>query len=63
MCNEAIDRGTCTEHELRYFYDSIAGVCKAFEYSGCGGNNNRFTTMSACEARCVDADRADQSGM
>ncbi|KAA3671508.1 uncharacterized protein DEA37_0000784 [Paragonimus westermani] len=27
-------------------------VCEAFFYSGCGGNGNRFDTISECTSFC-----------
>ena len=26
--------------------------CEAMRYLGCGGNNNRYRTQAACEAKC-----------
>ena len=33
-------------------YDPTVDQCLAFEYQGCGGNWNRFSTAAACSNRC-----------
>lgn len=33
---------------IRY-YEVASGQCEKFEYSGCGGNANRFNTLDECQ--------------
>ncbi|VDM58987.1 unnamed protein product [Angiostrongylus costaricensis] len=35
-----------------YYFDRLAQSCRPFSYSGCGGNENRFLTLSQCESLC-----------
>ena len=54
VCNLPAVRGPCVEHTLSYFYDNRQGVCKEFVYSGCEGNGNRFSSMTACQHVCIE---------
>ncbi|WKY13115.1 hypothetical protein Q1695_004156 [Nippostrongylus brasiliensis] len=38
-----------------FYYDSRYKVCQPFQYRGCGGNTNRFSTASECKQTCPDA--------
>lgn len=40
-------------HDFRFFFDVNTGSCRGFSYSGCGGNYNRFPSVSVCKAVCV----------
>ncbi|CAH8482594.1 unnamed protein product [Heterobilharzia americana] len=56
--------GECTEYKSMWYYDpnwltnvdgqdhQLIGGCRQFNYSGCGGNSNRFPTQAACEMTC-----------
>ncbi|TNN20642.1 Papilin isoform 1 [Schistosoma japonicum] len=56
--------GECTEYKPMWYYDPnwlmnmdgqethLIGGCRLFNYSGCGGNSNRFPTQAACELTC-----------
>uniref|UniRef100_A0A158PC57 Kunitz/Bovine pancreatic trypsin inhibitor domain protein n=1 Tax=Angiostrongylus cantonensis TaxID=6313 RepID=A0A158PC57_ANGCA len=35
-----------------YYFDRPTRSCRPFSYSGCGGNENRFLTLSQCENLC-----------
>ncbi|KHJ75381.1 Kunitz/Bovine pancreatic trypsin inhibitor domain protein [Oesophagostomum dentatum] len=37
---------------IRYFFDYRTFACLAFEYLGCGGNENRYRTSSECSFDC-----------
>ncbi|XP_064485671.1 actinia tenebrosa protease inhibitors-like isoform X2 [Ornithodoros turicata] len=37
----------------RYFYNTQIRSCEDFPYTGCGGNENNFETLQACQERCV----------
>lgn len=43
-CDKPAAEGACAGDFPRWFYDREDGECKAFSYSGCLGNNNRFMT-------------------
>ena len=36
----------------RYYYDFTLRICKPFQYSGFGGNENNFLTKEDCAQRC-----------
>ncbi|KJH52303.1 Kunitz/Bovine pancreatic trypsin inhibitor domain protein [Dictyocaulus viviparus] len=44
--------GTCKETYPAYYFDRSTKSCLPFSYSGCGGNENRFLTLSQCENLC-----------
>nr|XP_020764134.1 tissue factor pathway inhibitor isoform X3 [Odocoileus virginianus texanus] len=51
-CLTAADRGPCQANVTRFYYNSVIGKCRPFNYSGCGGNENNFTTKKACLRAC-----------
>ncbi|ODM97149.1 Kunitz-type serine protease inhibitor textilinin-3 [Orchesella cincta] len=38
----------------QFYYDPRKNQCIQFTYSGCGGNANRFSSVSECSRACVD---------
>ncbi|PIO62992.1 Kunitz/Bovine pancreatic trypsin inhibitor domain protein [Teladorsagia circumcincta] len=38
--------------EVKYYFDYRTFACLAFEYLGCGGNENNYPTSSACSSDC-----------
>ncbi|NWU68591.1 TFPI1 inhibitor, partial [Pterocles burchelli] len=52
LCMTPMDRGLCRAKELRFFYNYSTGRCHAFRYSGCGGNENNFTSRKSCLRIC-----------
>ncbi|XP_071524628.1 U13-hexatoxin-Hi1a-like [Panulirus ornatus] len=63
-CYALKDVGTCTGQEEAWYYSTADNRCVFFVYSGCGGNENRFSTRTACEEtcekfRCPDLDCPD----
>lgn len=54
-CLTGVDRGLCTANVTRFYYDSEAGTCLPFGYSGCGGNENNFLSERACLQACKKA--------
>jgi hypothetical protein len=51
-CEVPLDPGPCDGRFARFGFDPARGACVAFEWSGCGGNENRFATKEDCEAAC-----------
>uniref|UniRef100_A0A8C7A8G0 Tissue factor pathway inhibitor n=1 Tax=Neovison vison TaxID=452646 RepID=A0A8C7A8G0_NEOVI len=51
-CLTPADRGLCHANESRFYYNSVIGKCRPFMYSGCGGNENNFTSKKACFRAC-----------
>ena len=37
---------------FRYYYDPILKICKKFQYSGSGGNQNNFDDLDMCGLKC-----------
>ena len=35
------------------YYEVASGSCEKFQYSGCGGNGNRFHVREQCEELCM----------
>ncbi|NXY81278.1 TFPI1 inhibitor, partial [Alcedo cyanopectus] len=52
LCMTPMDRGLCRAKELRFFYNYSSGRCHPFRYSGCGGNENNFTSRKSCLRIC-----------
>lgn len=52
-CFLDLDSGSCSNREIRWYYDKSDGVCKEFYYGGCQGNGNRFQSRRECETKCT----------
>ncbi|XP_009566109.1 tissue factor pathway inhibitor-like isoform X2 [Cuculus canorus] len=52
LCMTPMDRGLCRARELRFFYNYSTGRCHPFSYTGCGGNENNFTSRKSCLRIC-----------
>ncbi|CAG5114945.1 unnamed protein product, partial [Candidula unifasciata] len=44
--------GMCLAYFPRYFYNSTSKECEFFVFGGCGGNENRFDNITACQTEC-----------
>ncbi|XP_066543915.1 tissue factor pathway inhibitor a [Amia ocellicauda] len=53
FCLSCADRGTCDGSVKRYLYNPKTNRCQAFVYSGCGGNQNNFTSKKDCRKTCM----------
>jgi papilin len=53
--------GNCGETIESWFYDFKQGECKKFNYSGCNGNLNRFSSSEICEYTCQGLNIIDKS--
>ncbi|KAI1278371.1 hypothetical protein HDE_14289 [Halotydeus destructor] len=51
-CFQRVDPGPCGNDIVRIYYDHKTFTCKAFSYSGCGGNMNRFVSVKNCYKLC-----------
>ncbi|XP_078108114.1 collagen alpha-6(VI) chain-like [Sander vitreus] len=47
------DAGGCQNYTISWFFDSNRGGCSRFWYGGCGGNGNRFNTLTECQSLCA----------
>ncbi|KAF7245050.1 Tissue factor pathway inhibitor [Varanus komodoensis] len=52
LCVMPMDKGLCRASEKRFFYNYNTRKCYPFSYTGCGGNENNFTTRKACMKMC-----------
>ncbi|KAM9753529.1 kunitz-type serine protease inhibitor bitisilin-3 isoform 1-T1 [Menidia menidia] len=52
-CHYKHEKGGCSGHYLRYYYDSVHNKCKKFIWTGCLGNGNRFFSHESCNATCA----------
>ncbi|XP_019882164.2 papilin isoform X4 [Camponotus floridanus] len=53
MCNLLMDSGPCRGAFRKYYYEPGLRTCREFNYGGCDGNANRFSTISECESICI----------
>lgn len=52
FCKTPADPGNCSAKEKRFFYDPSRDRCMPFRYTGCGGNENNFTSRKVCRKVC-----------
>ncbi|XP_052532454.1 tissue factor pathway inhibitor isoform X1 [Tympanuchus pallidicinctus] len=52
LCMTPMDRGLCRAKETRFFFNYSTRRCRPFTYSGCGGNENNFTSRKSCLRIC-----------
>ncbi|PAV70271.1 hypothetical protein WR25_24086 isoform C [Diploscapter pachys] len=60
-CRLNVDVGRCKGAFESWAYEVATGTCVAFKYTGCGGNQNRFSTKEACEALCLRPAGSEES--
>ncbi|XP_008327258.1 tissue factor pathway inhibitor a isoform X2 [Cynoglossus semilaevis] len=53
VCLQPVDTGTCDGAEKRFAFHSKTRRCQSFVFSGCGGNENNFTTRRHCIKKCM----------
>ncbi|ESO89573.1 hypothetical protein LOTGIDRAFT_124792, partial [Lottia gigantea] len=51
-CLLSVDFGDCTDSKTKYYYNKDKNHCEAFSYRGCGGNANKFDSLTECESTC-----------
>ncbi|KPM10538.1 papilin-like protein 2 [Sarcoptes scabiei] len=52
ICKLSPVRGSCSANFTQWFYDPSNNECLEFEFSGCYGNANRFSSKETCEQQC-----------
>ncbi|XP_025023387.1 tissue factor pathway inhibitor 2 isoform X2 [Python bivittatus] len=52
FCYSPKDEGSCSASVPRFYYNTKTKTCEKFSYTGCGGNNNNFTTEKSCLKIC-----------
>jgi hypothetical protein len=55
-CGLPLVSGPCQALFFAYGFDPQRGHCVRFPYGGCEGNENRFDTLTECEAACGGSD-------
>ncbi|KAI6199754.1 hypothetical protein M3Y96_00660300 [Aphelenchoides besseyi] len=67
-CSSPKDSGAaCSENagSRMFYYDPRMGVCQPFQYNGCGGNENRYSSAAECRETCKkssDTPRPSKTG-
>ena len=51
-CYIPAEPGMCLAVMPRWFYVAKTGRCEEFIYGGCGGNDNRFSSLRECAETC-----------
>jgi hypothetical protein len=51
-CSGPPEAGNCNAYFPAWYHDAKAGICRPFAYGGCGGNENRYESLAACQAAC-----------
>ncbi|CAB3401708.1 unnamed protein product [Caenorhabditis bovis] len=53
VCSHDADEGVaCGAPSTRFHFDAATETCRQFEYLGCGGNSNSFSSRVACYQYC-----------
>lgn len=55
-------KGPCRAVIDSWFYSTVTKFCEPFAWSGCGGNNNRFSEKAFCETHCSKEKLTGQAG-
>lgn len=51
-CSAPPVTGQCDAAFQRWYHDPATGQCNPFLYGGCGGNDNNYESLAACQAAC-----------
>ena len=54
-CQLPILPGPCHSRVPSYGFNAASGKCEAFDYGGCGGNANKFSSYEKCASTCTPA--------
>ncbi|GLH10987.1 Papilin [Gryllus bimaculatus] len=52
VCNIPYEVGPCESKYQKWHFDQESRRCQSFEYGGCYGNGNRFSSIEECESVC-----------
>ncbi|XP_042217502.1 kunitz-type serine protease inhibitor 6-like isoform X2 [Homarus americanus] len=52
LCFDPPVTGLCRAHFPHFYFNSETQTCDCFVYGGCGGNNNKFSTLEECLTTC-----------
>lgn len=52
ICSLPLEPGPCEGYVPSFGFSQANGNCQPFTYGGCEGNENRFSTLVECEAKC-----------
>ena len=52
ICSLPLVSGPCEAYFPSFGFSPEVGHCVQFIYGGCEGNDNRFSTLAECEAKC-----------
>lgn len=51
-CTLPASPGNCRGYIQKWYFNSMAGKCDRFVWTGCGGNANNFDNEQQCKSRC-----------
>lgn len=51
-CEQPVESGPCNGTFESWYYDQESDSCQRFNYGGCKGNKNRYTTEYSCAYHC-----------
>ena len=51
-CEESSYKPASTQEKFGFIKIGYGGICKAFDYAGCGGNQNKFDSKRKCHKVC-----------
>ncbi|KAL8614574.1 hypothetical protein ACOMHN_066716 [Nucella lapillus] len=52
-CSGASVRGTCSNYEVKWYFNTERQECAQFWYGGCQGSENRYDSRDECDAECL----------
>nr|CAD2164986.1 unnamed protein product [Meloidogyne enterolobii] len=61
-CTSLPEPGPCTSNLIYWNFNVANGHCSQFNYSGCGGNGNKFGSRLECEQRCLSSTKKCPGG-
>lgn len=53
VCTLPYDSGPCHGSFRKWYYEPQVRECREFQYGGCEGNSNRFSSGAECETLCL----------
>uniref|UniRef100_A0A914V4D2 BPTI/Kunitz inhibitor domain-containing protein n=1 Tax=Plectus sambesii TaxID=2011161 RepID=A0A914V4D2_9BILA len=62
QCHLTLATGSGTAVLSRYYFDAASSTCKAFTYTGLGGNENNFLSIADCRRACPEYDNPCPGG-